>query len=231
MMPLLAAAVYMLSADPASYPNAKLLVEPAALGRSPGEFHVLDIRVKAAYDAGHVPGAVHAVPGPWSRAVTEGKADAAFWKKELAAAGVTPTKPTVVCGTDVRDGCRVWWLLKRAGVPDVRLLNGGWAGYAAAGGPVERKANAAAAPPHDWTPDAAREATKVDVLAMVKDKKGAVIDARSADEFAAGHVPGAVRLEWSELIDAKTGRFKPADELAKLLKSRNIDPAESSCSY
>src|SRR5687768_10915740 len=81
MMTLTLAAVYLLPLGPAAepgYPNPKLLVEPEELARSADKFRVLDVRAKANYDEGHVPGAVLALSGPWSKAVTEGTADAAF---------------------------------------------------------------------------------------------------------------------------------------------------------
>jgi thiosulfate/3-mercaptopyruvate sulfurtransferase len=235
MMTLALAAVYLLPPGPAAppgYPNPRLLVEPEELAKDPGKFRVLDVRGREKYEDGHAPGAILAMTGPWSRAVTEGKADAAFWKKELAAVGVTPDKPVVVVADDVRSGARAWWLLSLAGVPDVRLLNGGWEAYTAAKLPVSKEPATATASPHDWKPDFRRQASQEDVKGLADKKRpGVVIDARSAKEYEAGHVPGAVRLEWSELIDPKTRKFKPADELAKLLRERNIDPAAESCSY
>jgi thiosulfate/3-mercaptopyruvate sulfurtransferase len=235
MMTLFLATVYLIQPGPSGgpgYPNAKLLVEPEELAKNPDQFHILDVRGKANYEDGHVPGAVLAMTGPWSRAVTEGKADPAFWKKELAAVGVTPDRPVVVVSDDVRNSARAWWLLTLAGVPDVRLLNGGWDAYTAAKLPVSKEPTTATAEPHDWKPAPERQATKEDVKGLVEKKRpGVIIDARSAKEYEAGHIPGAVRLEWSELLDPKTGKFKPADELAKLFKERNIDPAAESCSY
>lgn len=235
MMTLTLAAVYLLPVGPGAdtcYPNPKLLVEPEVLAKNADSYRVLDVRGKAKYDEGHAPGAVPAATGPWSRAVTEGKADAAFWRRELAAVGVTPDEPVVVVSDDVRAAARVWWLLSLAGVPDVRLLNGGWGAYTAAKLPVSKEATTATAPPHDWKPAPEREAAKADVAGLAgKKRPGAVIDARSEAEYAAGHVPGAVRLEWSELLDPTTQKFRPAAELARLLKERNIDPAGESCSY
>src|SRR5215468_5821706 len=88
MMTLLTLAVHLSAADPAP----QLLVE--ADDPKLKDFHLLDLRGKAKYEEGHVPGAILAEIGPWSKAVTAGKADAAFWKIELAKVGVTPEKAT-----------------------------------------------------------------------------------------------------------------------------------------
>jgi thiosulfate/3-mercaptopyruvate sulfurtransferase len=39
-----------------------------------------------------------------------------------------------------------------------------------------------------------------------------------------GHIPRAVHLEWTELLDPDSRTFKPAQELRELLGSRGITP-------
>jgi thiosulfate/3-mercaptopyruvate sulfurtransferase len=236
MMTLTLAAVYLSPLGPAAgpdYPNPTLLVEPEELAKlDTTTVRILDVRGKAKYDDGHVPGSVLAMTGPWSNAVKEGKADSAFWTKELAAVGVLPTRPVVVVADDIRDAARARWLLIYAGQIDVRLLNGGWGAYVAAKLPVSKEATTAKA--NDWDRIVNRHvlATKEHMLGLPNAApKARIIDTRSAEEYAAGHIPGAVRLEWTELLDPNTKKFKPAEELAKLLMERNIDPAEESCSY
>ena len=232
MMTILTLAVHLAAADPAP----ELLVEAGDAKLK--EFHLLDVRARAAYEAGHVPGAVHADVGPWSKAVNAARADAAFWKAELAKVGVTPKKPTVVYSDDPREAARAWWLLKYAGVPDARILNGGWQAYAGAKLPVQKEAVAARAEPFDWKPDSERLADKEEVLKALKSDT-AIVDARSREEYEgtakkakkSGHIPGAVRLEWSDLIDPKTGKFLTQAELEKLLKERAIDPAKPAITY
>ncbi len=233
MMPLFLVSVYALAADPAGYAKPELLVEPDALTTPEGaaKFRILDLRSAAKYEAGHVPGAVNAPLSKWSKAVTAKTADAAFWKAELAAVGVPPRVPVVVYADDVRETCRGWWLLTQAGVPDVRVLNGGWQAYQAANGPTDTKPTTAPAAPHDWTLVPARRLDKEDVLEKSKSKSEKIIDARSADEFKAGRVPGATWLEWSELIDPKTKKFLPPAELRKVFKDRDLDPTAGGCVY
>ena len=239
----LAAAVSALgvaAADPPRYPNAKLLVEPAERGLRAGAFHVLDVRGKAAYEKGHVPGSAPVEVAAWSKAVSDGTADAAFWKRELAALGVTPARPVVVIGDDPRDYCRVWWMLKLAGVPDARVLNGGYRWYAGTDPVATGPANVTPAAPHDWKPAPARLATKADVLAELRSPTGGIADARSRGEFTgadplknkrAGCVPGAVHLEWSELLVPASGRFLPPDRMAKLIADRGIDLSKPQVTY
>jgi thiosulfate/3-mercaptopyruvate sulfurtransferase len=227
---LLAAAV---TAGVDGYAKPDLLVSAEALTK-PDErkkFTVIDVRGEAAYLDGHVPGSVNAKTGPWSQAVNDKKATGPFWSKEFAALGMPATVPVVVVCEDVKDGCRVWWILKLAGVPDARLLDGGWKAYVAAKGDVEKQPTTKAAPIAEWKPDPGRLATKDIVLSSLKDKVGQFVDARSEKEFSGeqamskrgGHVPGAERLEWSDFLDPATKKFKPAGELKTLIATRKLD--------
>lgn len=244
MLTLLLAAVPLATAAdpaPAKYARPEILAVAADLATPTGraKVRVLDVRSPEKYAAGHVPGAVPAPLAAWAKAITDGKADAAFWKANLAAVGVAPDRPTVVYAEDVRDAAKAWWFLHTAGVPDVRLLNGGWAGYVAAKGEVDKTPATATADPHDWKVAPERVATKDDLLKLLKDGNATIVDARSGDEFTGekmsskrgGHVPGAAHLEWTDLIDAKTTEFKPAADLAKLIADRKIDLSKRCVTY
>lgn len=226
---LLSASLLSPAAEPAKYkPN--LLVD--GLDARTLGYTILDVRAKDAYADGHIPGAVNVPAGPWAKAVNDGKADAAFWKRELAAVGVGPKKATLVYADDLRDAARAWWLLKLAGVPDVRFLNGGWHAYNLAKLPVSKDpVTPTPAEPHDWKPEP-RLAVMADVVKLADGKGEAiVVDARGAAEVAGGKVPGAKPLEWTELLDAKTKRFKPAPELMKLIDERKIDLGKPCVTY
>ena len=238
MMTTLLLAVHLVGAEPpANYPTPNMLIE--VNDPKLKDFRVLDTRARAKYEAGHVPGAVRADAAPWAKAVLANKADAEFWKAELAKVGVAPTKPVVVYSDDVRDSARTWWMLKLAGVPDARILNGGWKAWTAAKLPEEKAETVATAEPHNWKPDPNRLADKTHVLDQLKGGSTCV-DARTKDEFTgekafakkSGHIPGATHLEWVELLDPKTDKFLPPADLIKLVKDRKIaldKPAVTYC--
>ena len=244
MMPLLFAVFHFAPAAdpaPAKYARPEILAAAADILKPEQreKLRILDARAAEKYASGHVPGAVNVPLAVWAKAIIEGKADAAFWKAELAAVGVAPGKTAVVYAEDVRDAAKAWWFLHTAGVSEIRLLNGGWEGYVAAKGEVEKTPAKVTAEPHDWKLAPERVATKDDLLKLLKDGNATVVDARSDDEFTGeklsskrgGHVPGAAHLEWTDLLDAKTKEFKPAGELAKLIAERKIDISKSCVTY
>lgn len=233
MLPMLLSATLLApAADPApvKYARPDLLVEVSDL--KDGKFVVLDVRSVAKYGAQHAAGAVNAPVGSWANAIDDGKADAAYWKAELAALGVTPKSSVVVYSSDWREAARAWWALKLAGVPDVRVLNGGWRAYLDAKLPTSTEATTPkAADPADWKPEP-RLAVLAEVVKAADGKSGlTVVDARAATEVANGKVPGAKPLDWAELIDEKTQKVKPAGELHKLFEGAKIDLTKPCVTY
>lgn len=114
---------------------------------------------------------------------------------------------------------RAWWLLRWAGVRDVRILDGGLAAWTAAGYGVE---------PGDVVPEPGDVVLVPGALATV-DADGAaalavdgvLLDARAAERFAgtvepvdprAGHVPGARSAPTAQNL-GPDGRFLPGDRL------------------
>src|SRR3954463_4375475 len=154
----------VLAAAPKTYPNPSLLIEPADLAKNPAVARVLDVRGRNVYDRGHVPGAVWVDVAGWSRAFNANPEDAAGWAKRLGAAGVDPARPVIVVGDAVNEAARAWWLLRYWGCAGAKLLNGGWAGYVAAGGPVSTDDVKAAPVTLTLTPRHERLATKSQLL-------------------------------------------------------------------
>jgi len=223
-------------ADP-SYPRAELLIEPATLARArdPQQPVVLDAREKAKYEAGHIPGALWVDHADWSKAfgASEG-GDLEGWQKRIGALGIEPNSAVVVYDDNLqKDAARIWWILRFWGLDRVRLLNGGWKGWTEASLPVETQANE---PKAETFPalvrTAARLANQADLLATLEGNKLQIVDARSEDEHCGvekmknargGAIPGAKHLEWSDLIEPETQRFKSAEELSQLFSAAGID--------
>lgn len=53
-----------------------------------------------------------------------------------------------------------------------------------------------------------------------------LVDTREAWEYEEGHIPGAIRLDWRELVDDETRGLLPEADLRELLADRGIDPAD-----
>jgi thiosulfate/3-mercaptopyruvate sulfurtransferase len=225
-----------------AYPRPGLLVEPAQLARPDAAkgCAALDARPRKDYDRGHVPGARWVDAAAWAKAFGHG-GDAGGWSGRIGDLGVGPgTRVVVYDDNDAKDAARVWWILRYWGVGDVRLLNGGWKAWQAGGFPTDTAG--AIFQPGAFRAEARPErlATKGQLLGSLKGGTLQVVDARSAAEFCgderlnnrrAGAIPGARQLEWSDLIDRTTHRFKPAPELRRLFRQAGIALDRPSATY
>ena len=128
---------------------------------------------------------------------------------------------TVVVYDDLGNmsAARAWWLLRNAGVRDVRLLDGGLGAWRADGLPVV-EGEEPVTPGSVTLAFGALPALDADAAAALA-RDGVLLDARAAERYRgdtepidprAGHIPGAVNAPTGGNLDAD-GRFLPAAEL------------------
>jgi thiosulfate/3-mercaptopyruvate sulfurtransferase len=240
-LPVIVAALLAADDKPTAYPRTDMLVEAADLlpPDALAAVRVLDARSWSKYLDGHIPGAVWVDHDAWKKKFAESQ-DPTVWADLIGGRGVERDSHVIVVDDDRgREAARIWFLLRYFGVRNVRLLNGGWSAYTAAGGkvvPGEIKPEAVQA---KLEPQSGRLATKQQLADWLKGEAPQVIDARSADEYfgeqksekRCGAIPGAVHVEWAELVDKKTGRFKSPEELTKIFKDAGIDPNKPAVTY
>ena len=217
--------------------NPLVTVEELAAERATGRPLVLaDVRWtlngpsgRADYEAGHLPGAVYV--DLEAELTTHGPSggrhplpDLGTFQRAMRRIGVSAATPVVVYdGATSLAASRLWWLLTDAGHPSVRVLDGGFAGWRAAGQPVETGPGAASAPGDFVVAPGHRRVVDAAGVATLLAGEVALVDVRAADRYAgenetidpvAGHIPGAVsRPSTQNLTEA--GGFRPAAEIAE----------------
>jgi thiosulfate/3-mercaptopyruvate sulfurtransferase len=227
------------------YTHPELLVSPEQLAeelKSNGAILLLDLRPAEAFAAGHLPGAVHLDLFGISLIDTDPAPTRAFvWILEhlLGSRGVTSDVSVVVYETNSgMRAARAFWFLEYFGHQKVRVLDGGYAAWHAAGLPVST--GAAPPPSRDWTGirDADRLATWRDVLDRLGHLEAVIVDTRSDGEYCGttvrakrgGAIPGAVHIEWTRNL-GPDGRFKPAGELRDMYESAGVTPDREVITY
>jgi len=193
---------------------------------------VLDVRWKLGrtdgrdeYLAGHIPGAVFVdLEGDLSRsgAPEEGRhplPSTAHVQDAARRWGLNDGDVVVVY--DDADGlpaARAWWLLRHGGV-DVRVLDGGWRAWQAAGGDVE-SGFVERDPGTVTLRDVTEDTLTIDEAARLPEH-GVLLDARAPERFrgetepwdpVAGHIPGAVNLPAPRHV-REDGSLRDPDEL------------------
>lgn len=229
----------LLVGAPATYPKDDMLIEAADLAKLPADAcTIIDVRSTKEYEAGHIPNAITVSVSELSKAfytVTEPQ----LLGKMLGELGIDASKPIVVYGDDIRESARCWFLLRAWGLSNVKLLNGGWQAWKRSGEKVSNEKTHVEPKLTKANLDEKRFATKENVLDAVQGKSAQILDARSEKEFCGeagvakrrGAIPGAIHLEWSNFVDVDSQRFKPASELAKVLKDAGIDPEKPVITY
>lgn len=173
---------------------------PDALVRSlasGAKLQVVDARSRAAYEGGHVRGALSL---PAGSLVDETFGATRLWNEMIAAiaqAGVDPALPTFVYAADPKDAAYVVWALRAAGVADVRLVAGGVRALLEAGAPIETGPAAALPQPVEAFPghqaplgDVAVDLTGLYAFSAAGEGAVQLVDTRPTATEAI-HLPGA----------------------------------------
>jgi thiosulfate/3-mercaptopyruvate sulfurtransferase len=169
----------------------------------------------------HLPGAVVAtLPDDLSRAdapATQGKRplpDISSLQRTLQRWGVTEQDHILVYeDAPSFAAARAWWVLRWAGLARVSILDGGLPAWLRAGHPTGPLA--AELPASDITLSAGHlEQLDADTAATLA-ARGHLIDARSADAFEAGHIPGARNVSSAATLTS-AGTLRDADSLRAL---------------
>lgn len=186
---------------------------------------------RAAYEEGHLPGAVFvdlnrelaAPPGPRGRHPLP---DLAEFGAAMRRAGVSAGTPVVVYdGGQGWAAARAWWLLRATGHPDVRVLDGGLTAWE---GPLSTEVPAPAEGDFAPLPEATGVLDADGAAALAE--SGVLLDARAGERYrgevepidrVGGHIPGALSAPTMENV-GPDGRFLPAADLRDRFKALGV---------
>ena len=224
------------------------LITPDELAEDLDRCTVLDVRYvmggppgEEQHRAGHVPGAAYVdldrdladPPGGGGRHPLP---DEARFEEAMRRAGVSGDRPVVVYDDwQGRGAARAWWLLRHHGHRDVRVLDGGWSAWVAAGLPVE--SGAVQVERGDFAVSADKGMPVVEAGGVLD--VDVLVDARAPERFrgdtepvdpVAGRIPGAVNVPTTANVDER-GRFRPPAELRETYARVGVDPGRAVAAY
>lgn len=187
---------------------------------------------------GHIPGAQYVDLNDISDAASpyvNMLPSAEQFEREIARLGISGDTEIIVYDA-VYVAARVWWMFRLFGHEKVRILDGGFRRWVAEGRPVETGAPAAVTPgSFRAAAPAGQVADWRHVLAAIESGDSPIVDARTPGRFtgelssgypgvAGGHMPGAVNIAWSQLIEQSGDfRFTSPDETRRLFAEAGVD--------
>jgi thiosulfate/3-mercaptopyruvate sulfurtransferase len=154
------------------------------------------------YRRGHIPGAIHFNTDDLENGYPRWQLRSpAELRHAIGRHGITPQTTVVVYGNQVAAAARVWWALRYAGVADVRLLDGGFASWEAAGYARDTAVSTPRPASFDAPVRTEMLATTEYVRAHLNDPRVWLADVRSTAEFA-GRVSGYEYVDFKGRIPA-----------------------------
>ena len=194
---------------------------------------VLQVTAPNVYAEAHLPGALHVAPAELIRGEPPAVGKLPHRDALLALfrrVGLTRDRAVVTCDDEGGGWAgRLAWTLDAIGHTNWRYLDGGMHAWAAAGLPFSNAAGAATPSEIDFDIDPAPVAELEDVRAALDAPDTLIWDCRSAEEYAGlkrtaarnGHIPGAVHLDWLDLMDRGRG-LALVEDLEARLRARGI---------
>ncbi len=231
-------------------PNVLVSTQWAADNLNNPRVRLVEVDVDtAAYDTGHVPGAVG---WDWKTELETQVVRNIAAREELEAllssAGIANDTTVVLYGDNNNwFAAYALWLLQYYGHQDAKLMNGGRKKWIDEARPLTTDR-----PSHPKTsyrakdPDPSVRALRDYVLESLSKPNAALVDVRSSREFSGellapenlpqegsqrgGHIPGAKNIVWSQAVN-EDGTFKSAEELAQLYQGQGVTPDKEVIAY
>ncbi len=211
--------------------NAQDLITVADLVKIQKDANVVIVSAgtDAEYSKSHITGAVHVAYTAFDKTdkIKGLLVSPAEMAKILGSKGVSEKNKIVVYDEfDGRYAGRIYSLLKYLGAKDVVILNGNMDAWKKARKPITK--NVTNVKKTTFTPSVnnAFMATMAQAEAAAGKSNVVLIDTRAADEFkgvkdSKGHLPGAINIDYKELLNAD-GTLKSKADLQKVYSSDGV---------
>ncbi|HET9014910.1 MAG TPA: sulfurtransferase [Thermomicrobiaceae bacterium] len=203
----------------------------------------------AAYDTGHVPGALG---WDWRRDLQRHPSrdipNREQWESLLSRSGVGNDTTVILYGDNNNWFAAFgYWLFRMYGHGDVRLMDGSRKKWLEEGRPTTTDVpRYAAAEYHAAAPKSDLRALRGLVQGLLGQPNAALVDVRSPGEYRGdllapenlpqegaqrgGHIPGAANIPWATVV-AEDGTFKPREELVRIYQSQGVTPDKNVVAY
>jgi thiosulfate/3-mercaptopyruvate sulfurtransferase len=222
---------------PGEYPQADQLIDATWLldHLDDPSLRIVAFVSPARYAEGHIPGAVQ-LDWPDVSFTDSSPATIQRWREEtarlLGERGIRRDHTVVAYDDGSLWASRLWWILHQFEHGEKYVLNGGVAAWQQAGGDLVTEPPEVLSASYDGTPRDDVLATLDEVRDRLGDPEVVIVDARTPDEYRAGHIPGAVNLNFPMNATGETlNVWRPADELREMYEAIGVTPGKTVIAY
>jgi thiosulfate/3-mercaptopyruvate sulfurtransferase len=200
------------------------------------DLRIVDVRPAEHFAQSHLPGAVHLDLASLATEV-DGTPGMLIGPDAFAAMmgqlGIDDTSSVVLYDADLgKPAARVLWALATYGHLAAAVLDGGWDRWLAEGRPVTRLQTVSPATYFVARPIPAHMADFAWVRDHLDDPGVVFVDTRAPEEYARGHLPGAVNWEWRNGLSlGDRASLRPVAELSAELAALGVTPDREIVTY
>lgn len=200
------------------------------------DLRLIDVRSAESYAEGHIPGAVRVELADLAGEVdgVEGMLLAPdAYAATMSRLGVDHSK-TVIAYDDNwgMPAARVLWGLIRYGHTNVAILNGGWDRWQEEGRPQSTEWSTPSPARFEICPNDSHLAQRSWILAQLDRPDFVLVDTRTPNEYAQGHLPHAVNWDWMNGVPLEGwDAVRQDDALRAELTSLGITPDKEIVTY
>ncbi len=205
----------------ARYANEAMLADASVMLATMNGTQIVAFMPQQDYENGHIEGAVR-IDWP-DLELSDTSTDAAIQKwqqqteQKLSVRGLSVTDRIVGYDGGTLFSARLWWVLEYLGQKQKQVLNGGSAAWENDGGQLTKGPVNRSATTYSGTANPSVLAALPEVKSSLNQPDVLFIDARSPGEYADGHIPGAVNLQYTQnAIDGTPPYFKPQEDLRQM---------------
>jgi thiosulfate/3-mercaptopyruvate sulfurtransferase len=200
------------------------------------DLRIVDVRPADAFAEGHIPGAVQvdlAALATTVDGVPGMLIDATAFAAIMGQLGIDANHAVVIYDSNWgMPAARVLWALAYYGHSNAAVLNGGWDRWEEEARPMSQAITLPTPTIFHPSPTPHLLAELGWLQVRLQEPDVVLIDTRTPNEYAAGHLPGAINWDWMNGVPTQGwDTLRPSEELATELKALGITPDKEIITY